>query len=342
MHLLRPARANDLAALLELARYLDSPNLPMDEGFLRGRLERSSNAFHDLGPPAEEREYQFVLAEETDRVVGTCAILSKHGTESMPHLFLRVRHEERSAASVPITVQHRTLQLEACYDGPTELGALVLHPDSRGRPGWLGRLLSWGRFAFIAQHPQCFEAQVLCEMRAAMDDEGRSAFWRVFGKRFTGMSYPEADRRSVTDKKFILDLFPDTPFYASLLPADVESQLGQVHEEALPAVRLLERAGLRWIGEIDPFDAGPFYGAQTNDVVPIQQNLICTVGSEPPGHDAPPFILATGRGAEFRAVAAPAEITGGEAKLPKEACTRLEISVGDEIATTPLSSGAGG
>ncbi len=56
MYLLRPARLEDLARILELARFLDSLNLPADESFLADRLARSERAFSQPGPPSHERE----------------------------------------------------------------------------------------------------------------------------------------------------------------------------------------------------------------------------------------------------------------------------------------------
>ena len=73
MYLLRPARLEDLARILELARFLDSLNLPANESFLAARLARSERAFSQPGPPSHEREYQFVLVDETERAIGTCA-----------------------------------------------------------------------------------------------------------------------------------------------------------------------------------------------------------------------------------------------------------------------------
>ena len=55
MYLLRPALLEDLPAILELARFLDSLNLPADESFLAERLARSERAFAELGPPTQER-----------------------------------------------------------------------------------------------------------------------------------------------------------------------------------------------------------------------------------------------------------------------------------------------
>jgi arginine N-succinyltransferase len=344
---MRPARLSDLPAILELARYLDSPNLPNDEAFVRRRLERSERSCRAPCTPGPEAEYQFALEDDSGRVVGTCAVLSKHGTPEMPHVYLRVGEETRASASTGIRVTHTTLQLGASHDGPTELGSLILHPSVRGRPGWPGKLLSWGRFAYIARHRASFEDRILAEMRAAIDAHGRSAFWNAFGRRFTGMSYTEADHRSASDKSFILDLFPDTPFYASLLDAEVAAQIGQVHEEAAPALKLLEAAGLHWIDEIDPFDGGPFVGAPTARVTPIQRTVRGTLADGAPPDGAAPAIVSSEESGEFRAVAAPAACDGKEVHVGKEARDRLGLATGDEVAVTPLprsgaKAGSGG
>jgi arginine N-succinyltransferase len=341
MFLMRPAVPADLPAIMELARWLDSPNLPNDEAFVRRRLARSELAFRTSPPPGPEAEYQFALEDESHRVIGTCAVLSKHGTPEMPHLFLRVGEETRSSASTGIRVTHTTLQLGALHDGPTELGSLILHPSARGLPGWPGKLLSWGRFAYIARHRSSFEARILAEMRAAIDAHGRSAFWDAFGRRFTGMSYAEADHRSATDKSFILDLFPDTPFYASLLDAGVAAQLGQVHEEAAPALRLLEQAGLHWIDEIDPFDGGPFVGAPTARVTPIRETVRLGLSEAPLPDGAVPAIVSSEEGGGFRAVAAPAFRDGTALRLGKEAQELLGVTPGDEVTLTPLPRSKG-
>ena len=336
MFLLRPAGVGDLEAILELARLLDSPNLPYDPAFVRARLERSERSFRTPGPASPEREYQFALADETGRVVGTSAVISKHGTHEMPHVYLRVGEETRSSATTGIRVTHTTLQLAASRDGPTELGSLVLRPEARGAPGSPGKLLSWGRFAYIARHRNSFEARILAEMRAAIDAHGRSAFWDAFGRRFTGLSYTEADHRSASDKSFILDLFPATPFYASLLDAKVAAELGQVHAEAAPALKLLEAAGLNWIDEIDPFDGGPFVGAPTARVLPIQKTVRGVLGDEAPPEGTPAAIVSSEEGGGFRAVAAPAVVDGAQVLVGKEARDRLGLSGGDEVAWTPL------
>jgi arginine N-succinyltransferase len=336
--LLRPAVPSDLEAILGLAGFLDSPNLPCDETFVRARLERSQLAFSHPGPPGAEREYQFALVEPGGRIVGTCAIISKHGTRAGPHVYLEVDEEERYSASIGVWMRHRVFELRATWDGPTELGSLVLHPDVRGRAGAPGKLLSWGRFAYVARHRASFEREVLAEMRAALDARGSNTFWNAFGARFTGMSYAEADRRSAGDKTFILDLFPRTGFYASLLEPEVASQIGQVHPEARAALHMLEQAGMRRLGQIDPFDAGPYLGRPTAELFPIRETAVGWAAEGEPSEGTPAAIVSSEEAGCFRAVAAPAAVDGTQMLIAKEARERLGIAPGDEVAITPLPS----
>src|SRR5262249_31947554 len=134
---------------------------------------------------------------------------------------------------------------------------------------------------------------------------------------------------------FILELFPSTPFYATLLPPEVAAQIGQVHAETVPALRLLERAGLRFIDQIDPFDAGPFYGAPFGDVVPVRETIIGRLDATPPPDGAVPAILCAFEDG-FRAVAVPCERAGDVIRAPKDAQRRLGLREGDAVAWTPL------
>jgi arginine N-succinyltransferase len=339
--LLRAARASDLEAIAGLAEQLRSPNLIPAQWFLRERLARSERSFADPGPPCAEREYQFALEDADGRVVGTCVILSKHGTNAMPHFYLEVGVEERYSRSVGVRARHLTLRLRRSTDGPTEIGALVLHRSVRRARGSPGKLLSWGRFAFIATHRECFERELIAEMRAALDPAGRNLFWEAFGRRFTGLGYEEADRRSALEKSFIHELFPRAKIYASLLEPGVVDQLGRVHEESLPAVHLLERAGFHFLEQIDPFDAGPYYGARIEDVLPVRATEIRALAEEEPGEDTVRRIVSAGRAAAFRAVVAQVALEGSTVRLPKDARTRLGVGEGETVALTPLPEGGG-
>src|SRR5690606_41403419 len=63
-----------------------------------------------------------------------------------------------------VHMTHTMLYLGQTYDGPTELGGLVLRPELRKHPEKLGRLLSLARFVFIARHRGWFRDRLLAEL----------------------------------------------------------------------------------------------------------------------------------------------------------------------------------
>jgi arginine N-succinyltransferase len=166
-------------------------------------------------------------------------------------------------------MRHTTLTLGMTYDGPSEVGGLVLHPDFRGHPDKLGRLLSLGRFVFLAMRRAWFRDTVLAELLPPLSRsiEGtRSQLWDALGRRFTGLSYDEADALSRSDKRFIWQLFPMSPVHVSLLPEAVRDVIGKIGNDSEGARRLLHRIGFRASDRIDPFDGGPHLEAVTDEI----------------------------------------------------------------------------
>ncbi|MGH9391635.1 MAG: arginine N-succinyltransferase, partial [Vicinamibacteria bacterium] len=261
-YVIREARPGDLDAIERLAALLDTMNLPRDRGLLAGMLERSVLSFRGgISDPAEA-QFVFVLEDRHRTLpVGTSLVIAKHGTLASPHFLMEIRTEERHSDVPPRDFRHRVLRLAYTTDGPTEVGGLILHPDFRRAPEGLGKQLSFVRFNFIARHREWFQKEVLAELLSPLDEEGKNLFWEVYGRRFTGLTYREADRLSMLDKKFILSLFPQTDLYAALLPEEVQPLLGEVAPGARAARHLLEKIGLRALDQIDPFDGGPYFGA---------------------------------------------------------------------------------
>ena len=126
----------------------------------------------------------------------------------------------------------------------------------------------------MAAHPERFRETVLAELMPPLGKDGRSAFWEAFGRRFTGLDYPTADKKSRENKEFIQQLFPPFDVYTTLLPRTVQRQLGAVGRPARPAERLLKRLGFRFVDRIDPFDGGPHFEARLADL---------SAGEGPPG-----------------------------------------------------------
>jgi arginine N-succinyltransferase len=217
---------------------------------------------------------------EVKRVVGTCLILAKHGTVKDPHTFFKILEKKRQSATLGVGFIHNVLRLGEDTNGPTEVGGLLLDRSYRRRPEKLGRLLSLSRFVYMGMMPQKFESEILCELSPPLTDEGRSEFWGALGRRFTGMSYAEADRLSHMHKGFIKTLFPEEDIYVCLLDSSARVVVGAVGEETRGAKHLLERIGFTYRQEVDPFDGGPHYSCKLKDVTLVKNGSLKIVSAE--------------------------------------------------------------
>lgn len=267
---LRGACADDGDALLELARFLDSVNLPHDAAAIDASLRRSERSFSGTEGDPRRREYRFVLVDqEQERVVGTSLIVGQLGRRDAPYIFFDVGQEERYSQTLDRHFVHTVLTMGYSYNGPTELGGLVVHPAHRGSSARLGLLISYLRFLWIATHRADFQDHLLAELMPPLEEGGKSHLWEAVGRKFTGLDYREADRLSKNNKEFIRGLFPDGEIYVSLLPVAAQKVIGAVGRETRGVQRMLERIGFRYAERVDPFDGGPHYVARTDAVEPF-------------------------------------------------------------------------
>src|SRR6266849_4242516 len=255
--LIREARPRDHRQLLGLARELDSINLPTEARDLRDTLTRSARAFRCKMRDRSRAVYLFCAEEiATTRIAAASMIIGKHGTPQSPHYYLEMDSDERYSHTLRKTVRHPYLRLRYSMDGPTELGGLIVTAAMRAHPERVGKQISLVRYLYLAKHRRRFESHVVAEMLAPMTLDHGNIFWDHYGGKVTGLSFREADQLSSRDKEFIRTLFPDSPLYTFLLPEDVRASLGAVGENTRGAVRLIEQAGMKFLGHIDPCDAG--------------------------------------------------------------------------------------
>ena len=340
MLILRPIAAGDVDALAGLARLLDSVNLPSDPEWLAERIELSTRSFEDRLEHWHHGIYVFVLEDSaTGRCVGTSSILAKHGKPGLPYFWLEVTSEERRSAELGKRLVHRKLQMRSTEDGPTEIGGIILEPAYRRHPEKCGKALSIARFAYISWRPERFEREVIAEMMSPFEAPGRNLLWDAFGARFTGLSYREADRLSSRSKQFIADLFPRDPVYVTLFPPEVQEMIGQTHETAKAALRILEKIGFRSLEQVDPFDGGPYVGASRDAIRSVHERRHLVLPGLPFEEIAPAegiLALVSARGRlGFRATVVPLDEEG--APLVSKACREaLGVSAGDEVLVTPL------
>jgi arginine N-succinyltransferase len=346
MLLLRDAQRSDLAELKRLAARLDSVNLPHDDRALAAIVEKSARSFAARIRDPLERTYVFVLEDPaTGRVLGTSMLIAQHGTRESPCTFFDVYEREHYSSTLDEHFRHKVLSIGYHFDGPTEIGGLVVHPESRGGEPRPGKQLSFVRFLYLATFRDRFREKVLAELMPPLAPDGTSSFWEACGKRFTGLDYHEADRLSRQNKEFIQQLFPPGEMYATLFPPRVQRLLGAVGPETEPVRRMLERIGFRYVDRIDPFDGGPHYEAKVSDIPLVRAYRRLRVSADDlgaggaAGSDLDRLVgVARPDGkVRFRAVRTACRVDGDDLVLPPAARRLLEVEPGERAHVIPFS-----
>jgi len=341
--LLRDARRADLASLARLAKVLDTVNLPHDERALARILDHSVRSFSGKIRDPLERRYVFVAEEpRTGRIVGTSMVIAKHGTRDSPCTFFHVSEREHYSSTIDRHFRHQVLSIGYHFDGPTEIGGLVVDPAARGRDEKPGKQLAYVRFLYMAAHPDRFRKTVLAELMPPLTKDGRSLFWEAFGRRFTDLDYQTADKKSRENKEFIQQLFPPVDVYATLFPERVRKALGKVGPRTEPVRHLLERIGFSYVDRIDPFDGGPHYEAKLAEVTLVRAHRRLRLAKVPMAKGGVVRLVglerASGRG-RFRAVACPSRVEGETIRVPAAARELLGARAGDRLSVVPFDGG---
>ncbi|HTO96577.1 MAG TPA: arginine N-succinyltransferase [Myxococcales bacterium] len=346
MYLIRDGQRSDLPALRKLASVLNTVNLPDDEKELSSILEKSARSFDGRIRDPFEREYLFVMEEtRTGRVMGSSLIIAQHGTRDAPHIFFDVYEKEHYSHSVDKHFRHRVLSIGYNFDGPTEIGGLVVDPQFRGQ-GKPGKQLSFVRFLYIAMHRTRFRDRILVELLPRLEEDGRSPLWEALGRKFTGLSYQDADRLSRENKEFIQQLFPPGEIYATLFSQKIQEAIGEVGPESVGAKNMLTRIGFRYDERIDPFDGGPHYSAPSELIEPVRRYRRARLaarrlpeGAEPAPPDVEERLVAVERAQgrnRFRAVRALCAFRDAEVEIPEAAVEALGVGERDRLHTIPL------
>jgi arginine N-succinyltransferase len=209
--------------------------------------------------------------------------------------------------------------------------------------------VSYARFAFIAGRREAFRDKLLAELLPPLERDGTSHLWEALGRRFTGMSYAEADRLSSRDKEFIRDLFPLGEIHTSLFDDRARDVIGKVGAQTLGVERMLSAVGFRYARRVDPFDGGPHFVAPTEEVslirdsrkVKLKGALVASSADRGAGE-------VTRRGVILQYLAVPpyarsvqsdfAWAEGDGVYLPDAVRGHLGLDVGAEVVVTPLPS----
>jgi arginine N-succinyltransferase len=332
--LIRPARADDLQHLYEMAKLTGGgfTNLPPEKPALKIKLERSAEAFARTDDAKKDELFVLVLENTaTQEVRGTCQIFTQVG-QRWPFYSYRMGTVTKHSEALGRTFRAEILNLVNDLEGSSEVGGLFLHPGERA--GGLGMLLARSRYLFIAMHRARFADRILAELRGVIDEAGGSPFWDGVAGRFFGMSFQQADEfNAIHGNQFIADLMPRHPVYTAMLTEHARSVIGVPHPSGRAAMRMLEHEGFAFENYIDIFDGGPTMTARTDNVMTIRDCRTEAVADIAPGGEA--SIIARGQLAEFRACHGRIARSDGGVTLDPAAAELLGIATGAMVSHAP-------
>ena len=339
MFILRSVTLDDLDDLFELSGKVQFINLPHDRDIIEKKITASVECFKKPHKNLWENYYFFVLEDiEKDKVIGVSMIHAQHGTPDEPHFFLKVTNEHKYSQTINTGFVHGMLKLGLEYDGPTEIGGLVVDPDYRGNKEKLGKQISFVRFLYMAQNPNRFKEIIHSELMPPLDAEGNSILWEALGRRFMNMNYAQADILSRSNKEFILSLFPTENIYMTLLSPEARNAIGKVGEDTLPVQRMLERIGFEYINEVDPFDGGPHYRAKLKEITLVKNyKSLTAIGSNQIPDDSKDFLLAfKNEKYDFFAIKVPAFISGDSISIDRVTMDKFDLRDNDKVSVIPF------
>jgi arginine N-succinyltransferase len=345
---IRGALLADEDQLLDVARHLNTVNLPADRDEIRGILDLSLKSFSGAIKDPRRREYVFVLVDlNHKRIVGTSMIVGQLGRRDAPYIYVDVSEEERYSATLDAHFRHVVLKIGYSYNGPTEIGGLIVSPEYRKKPERLGLMISYVRFLFLKMHREWFKDELLAELLPPLEPDGTSYLWDAVGRKFTGMTYADADRLSKKNKEFVKGLFPEGIIYASLLPQQAQDVIGKVGAQTKGVEKMLRRIGFRYAERVDPFDGGPHFTATTDEVALVSRSHRARVTKLLAASDVPKtralVAIETAEPPFFRCVWAPwragdeSGVPGFEGELATDAAERLGLAEGDEVWVLPVA-----
>ena len=337
MWIVRAVDVSDLERLLELVQSATRglTSLQLDRPRLLDRIEQSVFAFSRSATGPTGEPFVLVMVEsESGELVGTSTIYAKTGGYQ-PFYAYRLVTSEHHSDSLGLHQQRTRLELLRLHDGPTEIGSLFLKGTHRGHGR--GRWLSLARFAVIKSRPHRFADQVIAEMRGTARPDGTVPFWESLTGRFIPTDFATADALSTVSKTFIDEMMPEYPIYLSLLPQRVREEIGHVHPETVPAVRLLKSENFAATDMVDIFDGGPVLSCNTSKIAAVRRAANVTVArvADRPLPKSPSVILCSDRGG-FTSVLTEVEYEDAGVVIGRPDAEALGLEPGAACLTLPM------
>ena len=347
MIFLRPIQKSDLEGLISLNALssIGMTTFPKDARILEQKIFHSIDSFQKVVTKPEDELYLFVLEDSHNHeIIGVSAIFATTGGGEA-HYFFRKETITSNSSLDAVVKSVPTLSSISYLREPSEICSLFLHPEKRKHG--LGRLLSLGRFHFMAAHPERFTDSLYTELRGFIEN-GTSIFWEGIGKHFFNMPFNEALELLKYSRSFIEHFIPKHPIYISLLPKDVQNAIGKTHPSTEAALTMLLQEGFTITDEIDIFDGGPKLRALKKDVRTIRESKLFQVIEIQDTISEEPVLLLSNCRLNFRACVGNLQIKEPNeqnqeqlqelylATITSTVAESLQVGPGDIIRAAPL------
>ena len=347
--LIRSATPEDLNQLMQLSALLPPgmTSMPFDKSTWEKRLALVEESIQESPDANSERVYLLVMEDlASGKIVGTAGIVAGVGL-TKPFYNYKITKDVKVSEELDIRRNSNLLNLVNDFTGETELISLFLLPEFRSK--YSGQILSRCRYLFMSDFPDRFSDIVFAEIRGWLDQSEKSPFWEHLGRKFFDLPFAKADFISaVNGSQFISDLMPTFPVYMELLPQEAIDVIGKPHDEAAPAMRLLEKEGFKFEGTVDIFDAGPVMQCHRENIESMKQSQLMTLDTLTPeisldDESKTLCIVSNASLQNYRMTLTRLSSTEeGSVALPEKVAELLNVGTGDQVRILEVRAGQNG
>ena len=298
MWTVKPIQARDLPALEAMlqANPLRLSTLPPARDQLAERIAKSEQGFAGLNSQAT---LLFGLHDQQGHLLGISGLQPFAGDDE-PFYSYRIDELVHASRHLGIHQRQSVLYLSHELTGLANLCSFSLTQPLRNTSAF--DLLSRCRMLYIAGHRHAFGDELVCEIQGIWDGNGQSEFWKNVGELFFGLDFITADHQcSLHGKTVIAELLPPYPIYTTLLSEPAQNAIARPHPGAGKTVAWLEQEGLKKTRFVDPFDAGPTWRGDLDELTSLRSiRPFGTVQQQANPPSATDWLVSQGEGESFR------------------------------------------